>query len=342
MEYTKLGQTDIKISKVCVGCMSFGKAGTMHDWTLDEAATEEVVKHALDLGINFFDTANGYSAGTSEEYLGRALKKNISREKAVIASKVYFNPGRLSREAIHREIDGSLKRLGTDYLDLYIIHRFDYETPIEETMEALNDLVKAGKVRALGASAMYGYQFYNMQLCARNHGWARFEAMENHYNLLYREDERELIPICRQMGVSLMPYSPLAAGHLTRPTWTTDTLRSKTDRVAMGKYDRTEEQDMQIVTRVHELAEKYGVQMQEIALAWHWANGVAAPIVGATKAKYLDDAAALAVKLTDEDIAYLEEPYVPHRIVGAIDCNPPQGVMLLDETAAVADWKLRV
>ncbi len=267
MEYTKLGQTDIKISKVCVGCMSFGKAGTMHDWTLDEAATEEVVKHALDLGINFFDTANGYSAGTSEEYLGRALKKNISREKAVIASKVYFNPGRLSREAIHREIDGTLKRLGTDYLDLYIIHRFDYETPIEETMEALNDLVKAGKVRALGASAMYGYQFYNMQLCARNHGWARFEAMENHYNLLYREDERELIPICRQMGVSLMPYSPLAAGHLTRPTWTTDTLRSKTDRVAMGKYDRTEEQDMQIVTRVHELAEKYGVQMQEIA--WH-------------------------------------------------------------------------
>ena len=343
MEYTKLGQTDIKISKVCVGCMSFGKAGTMHDWTLDEAATEEVVKHALDLGINFFDTANGYSAGTSEEYLGRALKKNISREKAVIASKVYFNPGRLSREAIHREIDGSLKRLGTDYLDLYIIHRFDYETPIEETMEALNDLVKAGKVRALGASAMYGYQFYNMQLCARNHGWARFEAMENHYNLLYREDERELIPICRQMGVSLMPYSPLAAGHLTRPTWTTDTLRSKTDRVAMGKYDRTEEQDMQIVTRVHELAEKYGVQMQEIALAWHWANGVAAPIVGSTKAKYLDDAAAaLAVKLTDEDIAYLEEPYVPHRIVGAIDCNPPQGVMLLDETTAAADWKLRV
>ena len=181
MEYTKLGQTDIKISKVCVGCMSFGKAGTMHDWTLDEAATEGVVKHALDLGINFFDTANGYSAGTSEEYLGKALKKNVSRDKVVIASKVYFNPGRLSREAIHREIDGSLKRLGTDYLDLYIIHRFDYETPMEETIEALNDLVQAGKVWALGASAMYGYQFYNLQLCARDHGWARFEAMENHY-----------------------------------------------------------------------------------------------------------------------------------------------------------------
>ena len=207
MEYTTLGNTDIQISKLCVGCMSFGKAGTMHDWTLDETETEKVVKHALSLGINFFDTANGYSAGTSEEYLGWALKKNIARDKVVIASKVYFNPGRLSAAAIHREIDGTLKRLGTDYLDLYIIHRFDYDTPIEETMEALNDLVKAGKVRALGASAMYGYQFYNMQLAARDHGWAQFQAMENHYNLLYREDERELIPICKQMGVSLMPVS---------------------------------------------------------------------------------------------------------------------------------------
>ena len=331
MKYTKLGQTDIEISKFCVGCMSFGKAGTMHDWTLDETETEAVVKHALDLGINFFDTANSYSVGTSEEYLGRALKKNASRDKVVIASKVYFNPGRLSSEAIHREIDGTLKRLGTDYLDLYIIHRFDYGTPIEETMEALNDLVKAGKVRALGASAMYGYQFYNMQLCARDHGWARFEAMENHYNLLYREDERELIPICAQMGVSLMPYSPLAAGHLTRLTWNTDTLRSKTDRVAMGKYDRTEEQDMQIVTRVQELAEKYGVKMQQIALAWHWAKGVASPIVGATKTRYLDDAAgALDVTLTAEDVAYLEEPYQPHRIMGAIAHNPADGVILLD------------
>ncbi len=332
MEYTKLGKTDIEISKLCVGCMSFGKAGTMHDWTLDEAQTEDVVKHALDLGINFFDTANGYSAGTSEEYLGRALKKNVSRDKVVIASKVYFNPGRLSSEAIRREIDGSLRRLGTDYLDLYIIHRFDYETPMEETMEALNDLVQAGKVRALGASAMYGYQFQNMQQIAKEHGWARFEAMENHYNLLYREDERELIPICKQQDVSRMPYSPLAAGHLTRPTWNTDTLRSRTDRVAMGKYDRTEEQDMQIVARVHELAERYGVKMQQIALAWHWAKGVASPIIGATKASYFDDAAgALNVKLTEADIAYLEEPYVPHRIVGAIDKNPAEGVMLLDE-----------
>ena len=332
MEYTCLGATQIRVSKLCVGCMSFGKAGTMHDWTLNEGETATVVRHALDLGINFFDTANGYSAGTSEEYLGRALRNLVPRDRVVIASKVYFNPGRLSREAIHREIDGSLKRLGTDYLDLYIIHRFDYETPIEETMEALNDLVKAGKVRALGASAMYGYQFYNMQLCARDHGWARFEAMENHYNLLYREDERELIPICKQMGVLLMPYSPLAAGHLTRPTWTADTLRSQTDRVAMGKYDRTEQQDMEIVRRVAALARQYGVKMQQIALAWQWAKGIASPIVGATKARYLDDAAgALELRLTPEDVAYLEEPYLPHRIVGAIDRNPPDGTVLLDE-----------
>lgn len=222
--------------------------------------------------------------------------------------------------------------MGTDYLDLYIIHRFDYDTPIEETMEALNDLIKAGKVRALGASAMYGYQFYNMQLAARDHGWAQFQAMENHYNLLYREDERELIPICRQMGVSLMPYSPLAAGHLARPRWNADTLRSRTDRAAMGKYDRTEEQDMQIVKRVSELAERYEVKMSQIALAWHWSKGVASPIIGATKAAYFDDAAgALEVKLTKADIDYLEEAYLPHRIVGAVDRNPDDGVMLLDE-----------
>lgn len=332
MEYAKLGNTDIEVSKLCVGCMSFGKAGTMHDWTLNEEDSEAVIRHALDLGINFFDTANGYSAGTSEEYLGKAIKKNVARDQVVIASKVYFNEGRLSRNAIMREIDGTLKRLGTDYLDLYIIHRFDYETPMEETMEALHDLVKAGKVRALGASAMYGYQFYNMQLVAKDHNWTPFSTMENHYNLLYREDERELIPICKQMNVSLMPYSPLAAGHLTRKEWTSSSLRGKTDRVAMGKYDRMMEEDMKIVTRVHELSEKYQCKMSQIAIAWQWAKGVTAPIIGATKAQYLDDAAgALKIKLTEEDIAYLEEMYVPHPIVGAINQNPPQGVMLLDE-----------
>lgn len=332
MEYAKLGNTDIEVSKLCVGCMSFGKAGTMHDWTLNEEESEKVIQHALNLGINFFDTANGYSSGTSEEYLGKAIRNNIARDKVVIASKVYFNEGRLSKEAIRREIDGTLKRLGTDYLDLYIIHRFDYETPIEETMEALNDLVKAGKVRALGASAMYGYQFHNMQLVAKEHGWTPFSTMENHYNLLYREDERELIPICKQMNVSLMSYSPLAAGHLTRPSWNSDSLRSRTDRVAIGKYDRMEEQDLKIVQRVHELAEKHECKMSQIALAWHWAKGVTSPIIGATKPQYMDDAAeALNIHLTPEEVSYLEEMYVPHPIVGAIDKNPPQGVVLLDE-----------
>lgn len=332
MEYTKLGNTDIEVSRLCLGCMGFGKAGVMHDWTLDEAQSEAVIKHALELGINFFDTANGYSAGTSEEYLGAAIKKNAERDKVVIASKVYFNEGRLSKKAIMREIDGTLSRLGTDYLDLYIIHRFDYDTPVEETMEALHEIVKAGKVRALGASAMYGYQFYNMQLAARDNGWTPFSAMENHYNLLYREDERELIPICRQMDVSLIPYSPLAAGHLARPKWRSDSVRGRTDRVAMGKYDRMEQQDMLIVERVSEIAHRYGCKMSQIAVAWLWAKGVASPIIGATKTSYLDDAAgALDVKLTDEDIAYLEELYLPHPVVGAIDKNPEQGTILLDE-----------
>lgn len=332
MEYQFLGQTDIQVSKLCVGCMSFGKAGTMHDWTLDATASEQVIKHALDAGINFFDTANSYSQGTSEEYLGRALRRNVARDQVVIASKVYFNPGRLSAQAIQREIDGTLKRLGTDYLDLYIIHRFDYETPIEETMTALNELVKAGKVRALGASAMYGYQFHNMQEFAKQAGLAQFEAMENHYNLLYREDERELIPVCKQYGVSLMPYSPLAAGHLSHLGWQTDSLRSRTDRVAMGKYDGTKDKDYQIVLRVNELAQKHGVSMTQIALAWQWAKGVMAPIVGTTKPSHFDDAvAALNLKLTPAEVAYLEELYQPHKIKGALKQNPPAGTVLVDK-----------
>lgn len=323
MEYTKLGNSNIEVSKICLGCMSFGKAGTMHDWTLNESESENIIRHALNLSINFFDTANSYSAGTSEEYLGRALKNNIARDKVVIASKVYFNEGRLSRAAILREIEGTLKRLGTDYLDLYIIHRFDYETPIEETMETLHELVKSGKVRALGASAMYGYQFHTLQIAAKDHGWTPFSTMENHYNLLYREDERELIPLCQQMDVSLMPYSPLAAGHLTRPKWNTDSLRSKTDRVARGKYDGMEKQDMQIVSRVHELSEKYHCKMSQIALAWLWAKGITSPIIGATKSHYLDDAVkALDIKLTEKDISCLEELYMPHPIVGAVSQNP--------------------
>ena len=319
MEYTQLGNSGIKVSRLCLGCMSFGDpASKMHAWTLDPDKSEEIIKHALDLGINFFDTANTYSAGTSEEYLGRAIKRNVARDKVVLASKVYFNEGKLSAAAIEREIEGSLKRLGTDYLDLYIIHRFDYDTPIEETMLALHKLVKAGKVRALGASAMYGYQFYNMQLAARDRGLTMFSSMQNHYNPLYREDERELIPICKQMNVALTPYSPLAAGRCSRPNWEADTLRSKTDEVAMRKYDSTEDMDRAISARIAELAQKHSATMTQITLAWHFAKGVASPVIGATKTKYLDDAAgAFKVALTKEDVEYIDELYIPHKISGA-------------------------
>lgn len=320
MKYTTLGNTDIEVSRFCLGCMSFGDpASKMHAWTLNSAESETIIKHALDLGINFIDTANIYSAGTSEEYVGQALKKNIARDKVILATKVYFNEGHLSKGAIEREIEGSLKRLGTDYVDLYIIHRFDYNTPIEETMQALDKLVKAGKVRALGASAMYGYQFYNMQLAAELNGWTKFVSMQNHYNLLYREDERELIPVCKQFNVSLTPYSPLAAGRLSRLEWHTDTLRSKTDQTAIAKYDGMEKSDISIVQRVHQLAEKYKVTMTQIALAWQFSRGVASPIIGATKTRYLDDAVgSLNVSLTKEDVDYLEELYKPHPIVGAL------------------------
>ncbi len=320
MEFTKLGNTDIEVSRLCVGCMSFGDpASKMHAWTLDPQESEVIIRHALELGINFFDTANCYSAGTSEEYLGRAIKKNVSRDKVVLATKVYFNEGKLSKEAIPKEVDGSLKRLGTDYIDLLIIHRFDYSTPIEETMEALHKVVRSGKVRALGASAMYGYQLMNMQYAAERNGWTKFVSMQNHYNLLYREDERELIPICNEQNVARTPYSPLAAGRLSRPGWSADTARSRTDVTAKRKYDKTQEKDMEIVRRVSELAQKKGVTMTQTALAWQFAKGVAAPIIGATKAEYFDDAAgSLDVKLTQPEITYLEEEYTPHNIVGAL------------------------
>lgn len=333
MEYKNLGNTDIKVSPLAVGCMSFGKHTDFNKWSLNYEDTKKVVQRAWELGVNFFDTANVYAEGTSEEYLGKSLKANsIPRDKVVIASKVYFNPGRLSSEAIHREIDGTLERLGIDYLDLYIIHRFDYDTPISETMEALNDLVKSGKVRAIGASAMYGYQFQNMQVFAKENGLAQFQAMEDHYNLLYREDERELIPICKQDNVSLMPYSPLAGGHLAHTGWTTNTARSKNDGTLRGKYDRMEKFDLAIVDRVHELAEKHHVEMSEIALAWEWAKGITAPIVGSTKISHLKTAVnALNVKLTPKEVNYLDELYVPHPIVGAIDHNPPAGTVVLDK-----------
>lgn len=320
MEYTKLGNTDIEVSRLCMGCMSFGDpASNMHAWTLNPEETEKIIKKSLDLGINFYDTANCYSAGTSEEYLGRALKNNISRDKVIIATKVYFNEGHLSKEAIPREVEGSLKRLGTDYIDLLIIHRFDYTTPIEETMEALDKVVKSGKVRAIGASAMYGYQFLKMQYAAEKNNWTKFVSMQNHYNLLYREDERELIPICDDMNISRTSYSPLAGGRLSRPTWSADTLKSKTDKAAANKYDSTKDMDMEIVKRVDELAKKKNVSMTQIALAWQLAKGVASPIIGVTKEKYLDDAVGtFHVKLSKEDMDYLEELYVPHKVVGAL------------------------
>ena len=319
MSYAALGHSGIKVSKLCLGGMSFGKASAdFHQWTIGPDETCAVMRRALDLGINFIDTANTYAHGTSEEYIGQALRDlGVAREDVVLASKVFFNEGHLSREAINREIDGTLKRLGTDYLDLYIIHRFDYATPMEETMEALDGLVRAGKVRALGASAMYAYQFHNLQLVAERNGWTKFTSMQNHYNLLYREDEREMIPVCQQYDVALTPYSPLASGHLCRPTWASESKRFTTDSVVHNKYDAAEAQDMPIVSRVAEVAERHGVPMARVALAWHWARGVTAPIVGCSKPERVDDAvAALDVELSAEEVAYLEEPYTAHELVG--------------------------
>ena len=321
MQYATLGHSGIKVSKICLGGMSFGKASPdFHQWTIGPEDTRAVIAHALDRGVNFIDTANTYAFGTSEEYIGRALHElGIRRDQVVLASKVFFNEGRLSREAINREIDGTLKRLGTDYLDLYIIHRFDYGTPVEETMETLDALVRAGKVRALGASEMYAYQLHNMQVVAEQNGWTTFTSMQCHYNLLYREDEREMIPVCRQFDMALTPYSPMASGHLCRPTWDSDSKRSATDATMRNKYDAARENDMQIIARTAEVAEKHGVPMAQVALAWHWARGVEAPIVGCSKPERVDDAvAALDVELSADEVAYLEEPYAAHELVGPI------------------------
>lgn len=301
--------------------MSFGEPSKdFHEWTLNQEETTKVIKRAFELGVNFIDTANVYSYGTSEIFIGNALKElNTPREKVVIAPKVYFNPGKLSKEAIIRECDQSLKRLQTDYLDLYQIHRFDYDTPIEKTMEALNELVKSGKVRAIGASVMYAYQFHNMQVVAKEHGLTLFSTMQNHYNLLYREDEREMIPVCNQYNVSLIPYSPLAGGHLTHLNWETDTARSKTDNTLRKKYDSSKDNDLQIIERVNQLTQKYNVSMAQISLAWLYKKGVASPVVGATKINHFEDAVkAIDLDLSDDDCKYLEELYINHKIVGAL------------------------
>ncbi len=330
MDYVNLGKTGLKVSRICLGCMSYGapaqgepKPGS-HAWTLDEEQSQPFFREALDLGINFFDTANVYSRGASEEITGRFLKANVRREAVVIATKVHGvmrdepNGRGLSRKAIFFELDQSLRRLGTDYVDLYQIHRWDYATPIEETLEALHDLVKSGKVRYIGASSMYAWQFTKALYLADLHGWTRFVSMQNHYNLIYREEEREMMPLCRAEGIGVIPWSPLARGRLARPAKSESTKRLETDQFGKNMYTPTEEADRQIIDRLGQLAEKRGVSRAQLALAWMLSKpAVVSPIVGATKPNHLKDAvAALSVTLTPEEIASLEEPYTPHTILG--------------------------
>jgi len=330
MEYVNLGRTGLMVSRLCLGCMTYtappaeGLRPGNHPWALDEAESQPLLRQALDLGITFFDTANVYSNGTSEEVLGRFLKANTRREAVVIATKVHGpmrdepNGRGLSRKAIFYEIDQSLRRLGTDYVDLYQIHRLDHQTPIEETLEALHDVVKAGKVRYLGASSMYAWQFAKALHLAERHGWSRFVSMQNHYNLLYREEEREMMPLCRDQGIGVIPWSPLARGRLTRPWQGESTRRSESDQYGKVLYGPTEASDRQVVDRLGEVAGRRGVPMAQVALAWLLSRpGVTAPIVGATRPHHLPDAvAALALQLTAEEIAALEAPYAPHPVVG--------------------------
>ncbi len=330
MEYINLGHTGLKVSRICLGCMTYGKPGTgkllpgRQAWALNEEESRPFMRQALDLGINFFDTANVYSGGESEAVLGRFLKANVRREAVVIATKVHGvmreepNGRGLSRKAILFELDQSLKRLETDYVDLYQIHRWDRETPIEETMEALHDVVKSGKVRYIGGSSMYAWQFAKALYFAECRGWTRFVSMQNHYNLLYREEEREMIGLCQAEGVAVIPWSPLARGRLTRAWKSETTLRSGTDVFGNAMYARTEESDRAVVDRLGEIAEKRGVPRAQVAMAWLLAKpAVTAPIVGATKPNHLEDAAAaVAVQLTKEEMTALEEPYVPHPVLG--------------------------
>ncbi|MBC2189842.1 aldo/keto reductase [Listeria booriae] len=327
MEYVKFGNTGMDVSRICLGAMGFGDVEKWtHKWVLDEENSRPVIKKALDLGINFFDTANIYSMGESEKILGRALNDYANRDDIVLATKVHQimrpgqpNGGGLSRKAILSEIDHSLERLGTDYVDLYIIHRWDYDTPIEETMEALHDVVKSGKARYIGASAMYAWQFQKAQRVAERNGWTKFVSMQNHYNMIYREEEREMIPFCRDEKIAVTPYSPLASGRLTRD-WSETSFRSETDQVQHSKYDGMMDADWGIVERLAEVAVNHGVTRDKIALAWLLQKSqVTAPIVGAQKESHLVSAVgALDVKLEQSEVAYLEELYIPHPPVGLI------------------------
>ena len=327
MEYAQLGKSGIKVSRICLGCMGFGDASLGHHaWTLDEERSKEIIKAALDNGINFFDTAMGYAGGTSEEYLGRSIKALTARQNAVIATK--FLPrtddeiasGVSGQKHVSNCLDNSLKRLSTDYVDLYICHMWDYHTPIEEIMEGLNAAVKQGKVRAIGISNSYAWQLEKANAIAERNGWAKFVSVQGHYNLLFREEEREMVPCCEENNIALTPYSPLASGRLVKPADET-TKRLETDTVAKSKYDNTKEQDSVIIERVAELAEKRGLTRTQIALGWLLTKATA-PIVGATKVKHIEDAvAAVGVKLTAEEVAYLEETYVPHKLVGVMQFN---------------------
>ncbi len=326
MQYVKLGRTGLEVSRICLGCMSFGDPSRgNHTWSLDEDASRPLLQRALELGINFWDTANVYSDGSSEEIVGRALRELANRDEVVLATKVNgrMHPGPngqgLSRKHIFAQIDASLRRLGTDYVDLYQIHRWDYRTPIEETLEALHDVVKAGKARYIGASSMHAWQFAQALYTADLNGWTRFVSMQNHYNLIQREQEREMLPLCADQEVGVIPWSPLARGRLTRD-WDEGTARSETDEFGRTLYD-TEylaEADRAIVDQVATIAQAHGVSRAQVAMAWVAGKPtVTAPIVGATKVAHLEDAvAALDLELSDDEVAALEKPYRPHPVVG--------------------------
>jgi len=324
MEYVRLGRTGLKVSRICLGCMTFGDPGRgNHPWTLPAEQSRPIIRRALDAGINFFDSANSYSGGSSEEIVGAALREFVPRDEVVIATKVFnrMKPGPngagLSRKAIMHEIDQSLRRLQTDHVDLYQIHRWDYATPIEETLEALHDVVKAGKARYIGASSMYAWQFAKALHISQQRGLTRFVAMQDHLNLLYREEEREMLPLCRDEGIGVIPWSPLARGRLARP-WGQHTMRLDNDDFGTELYERTQEADRAVVERVAEIAARRGVPMAQVALAWVLRKSeVTAPIVGASWPGHIDDAvAALSLQLSPEEIAQLEAPYIPHAIAG--------------------------
>lgn len=325
MDYVRLGNTGLEVSRLCLGCMTYGDPQLgAHPWTLPEEQSRPLIRQALELGINFFDTANSYSAGTSEAIVGRALREFARRDEVVVATKVYFpvgsarrNQDGLSRKAIMRAIDDSLSRLGMEYVDLYQIHRWDYDTPIEETLEALHDVVKAGKARYIGASSMYAWQFAKALHVSRRNGWTRFVSMQDHYNLLYREEEREMLPLCRDERIAVLPWSPLARGRLTRD-WNAHSARQDSDVYGNSLYAASENADRIVVERVAEIANARGIARAQLALAWILGkSAVTAPIIGASKPHHLTDAvAALSVKLSEADIAALEEPYVPHAIAG--------------------------